>query len=366
MAEEQTDKSQKTEEPTERKLQKAREKGQVPKSQEVNHFFMMMAIGTVVAFSLPVLMGELFNLFGAVFTEAGTLDVSGGDLMPLVWKLSEIMAIALVPSFLIFMAFGFFGAIVQTGPLLSSEPIKPKLSKISPMKGFKKLFSLKSLADFLKSLLKMVVIGVVVWVIIYRHRDTLIDLPYNSIGGTVLFNQQVFLEMVIGVLVIAAIMAILDFLYQRFEFMKEQRMSKQEIKEETKETIGDPQIKQRQRQIRQERAAMRMMEEVPKANVVVTNPTHYAIALAYEQGVDAAPLVLAKGVDHLAMKIRERAEEYDVPIVEDPPLARALYAQAEVGDEIPLDLYEAVAKVISYVFNLKKGQPASYKSALGG
>lgn len=365
MAEEQQDKSQKTEEPTEHKLKKAREKGQVPRSQEVNHFFMLMGIATVVAFSMPVLLGEIFNLFGAVFTEAGQLNITQGDLIPLIWQLATILAIALIPSFLLFMAFGFFGAIIQTGPIFSTEPIKPKLSKISPLKGLKKLFSMKSVVDFIKSLVKMAVLGVVVWVIVYRHRDVLMDLPYNSIGSAVLFNQRVFLEMVIGVLVIAAIMAILDFMYQRFEFMKEQRMSKQEIKDETKETIGDPQIKQRQRQIRQERAAMRMMEEVPKSQVVVTNPTHYAIALAYEQGVDDAPRVLAKGVDHLALRIRERAEDYDIPIVEDPPLARALYAQAEPGEEIPLELYEAVARVISYVFNLKKGGGADYKSAMG-
>lgn len=367
MAEEQQDKSEKTEEPTEHKLNKARDKGQVPRSQEVNHFFMLLAIATVVAFSLPVLLGEIFNLFGGVFTEIGTLKITRGDLIPLVWQLAKIMAIALVPSFLVFMAFGLFGALIQTGgPLLSAEPIKPKLNKISPAKGAKKLFSMKSMVDFLKSLVKMAVLGSVVWVIVYRHRDVLIDLPYSSIGSAVLFNQQVFLEMVIGVLVIAAIMAILDYMYQRFEFMKEQRMSKKEIKDETKETVGDPQIKQRQQQIRQERASMRMMEEVPKANVVVTNPTHYAIALAYEQGVDDAPRVLAKGVDHLAMGIRERAEDYNIPIVEDPPLARALYAQAEPGEEIPLELYEAVARVISYVFNLKKGQAGSYRSALNG
>lgn len=366
MAEEQQDKSQKTEEATEHKLKKAREKGQVPKSQEVNHFFMLLAIATVVAFSMPVMMAEIFDLFGGVFTEAGQLKITEGDLVPLIWQMAEIMAIALIPSMLIFMAFGFFGAFIQIGPIFTTEPVKPKLSKMSLIKGTKKLFSLRAIMDFLKSLLKMVVLGVVVWVIMYRHRDTLIDLPYMSVGNMVMFNQQVFLEMVIGVLVIAAIMAVLDYLYQRFEFLKEQRMSKQDIKDETKQTVGDPQIKQRQRQIRQERAAMRMMEEVPKANVVVTNPTHYAIALSYEQGVDAAPTVLAKGIDHMAMKIREKAEDYDIPIVEDPPLARALYAQADIGDEIPLDLYEAVARVISYVYGIKKGKGARYKSAMNG
>ena len=364
MAEEQQDQSQKTEDPTDNKLKKAREKGQVARSQEVNHFFMLLAIATVVAFTMPVLMSELFNLFGALFTDVGRLKISEADLTPLVWQISKIMAIALIPSLLVFMAFGFFGAIIQTGPLFSPEPIKPKLSKISLAKGAKKLFSMKSMVDFVKSLVKMAVLGVVVWVILYRHRDVLIDLPFVSIADTVMFNRQVFLEMVIGVLVIAAVMAILDYMYQRFEFLKEQRMSQKDIKDETKEIVGDPQIKQRQRQIRQERAAMRMMEEVPKANVVVTNPTHFAIALAYEQGVDAAPRVIIKGVDHLALKIRERAEDYNIPIVEDPPLARALYAQAEPGEEIPLGLYQAVAQVISYVFNLKKGKGSSYKSKM--
>lgn len=359
------DKSQKTEEPTERKLSKAREKGQVPKSQEVNHFFMLLAIATVVSLSLPGLMAELFDLFGAIFTEAGALRLSDGDLMPLVWKAAKVLGLALMPSLLLFMAFGYLGSALQVGVLLSADPIKPKLTKISPIKGLKKMFSLKSFADFLKSLFKMVVVGIVIWVIIARHKAVFASLPHMSVGHMVLFNKQVFLEMVIGVLIIAAIIAILDYLYQRFEFMKENRMSKQEIKDETKETLGDPQIKQRQRQIRQERAAMRMMQEVPKANVVVTNPTHYAVALAYVQGEDAAPRVLAKGVDHIALKIRERAEDYDIPIVEDPPLARALYGQAEVGEEIPLNYYEAVAQVISYVFNLRKmGKKATYRSAM--
>lgn len=364
MGEEQ-DKSQKTEEPTERKLSKAREKGQVAKSQEVNHFFMLMAIATVVALSMPGLMLEIYNLFGAILTDAGALRMSDGDLTPLMWQIAKVMAAALIPSLVLFVAFGYFGAVIQVGPLIATDAIKPKLSKISPLKGLKKLFSLKSFVDFLKSFAKMVVVGVVIWVIIARHKDVFASLPHMSVGSVALFNQQVFLEMVIGILIVAAIIAVLDYLYQRFEFLKEQRMSKQEIKDETKESLGDPQIKQRQRQIRQERAAMRMMEEVPKANVVVTNPTHFAIALAYNQKTDAAPRVLAKGADHVALKIRERAEEYDIPIVEDPILARALFSQASVGEEIPLDYYEAVARVISYVFNLKKmGKRAAYESIM--
>ncbi len=364
MSEEQDD-SQKTEEPTERKLEKSREQGQVPKSQEVNHFFMLLGIVAVVAISLPVLLGEVYDYFGAILTEAGTLRLSDGDLVPLIWETARILGSALLPSMVLLAAFGYFGAIVQVGPLLSVDPIKPKLSKISLMKGFKRLFSMKSFVEFLKSLIKMVIVGIVISLIIIRHKDTFMALPHMSIGAFVLFNQKVFLEMILGVLAIAALVALLDFIYQRYEFLKEQRMSLKEVKDEMKESTGDPHIRQRQRQIRMERAMMRMMQEIPKANVVVTNPTHYAIALSYTKGVSAAPKVVAKGVDHMALKIRERAEEYDIPIVEDPPLARALYSQAEVDDEIPLNLYEAVAKVISYVYNLKEvGKSAHYQSGM--
>ena len=353
MAEEQ-DQSQKTEEPTDQKLRKARERGQITKSQEVNHFFMLIGIAIVVGLTMSVMLREIMEFTGAIFTEAGRFRLDG-DLIPMIWRTAKILAVALIPSMVLLMAIAYFGAFIQVGPLISAEAIKPKLSKISPLAGFKRLFSLKSLVEFLKSFVKMVIIGVVLAIIITRHRDTFMALPQMSVPAFIMFNQQVFLEMVIGVLIIAALMAVLDYMYQRFEYMKEQRMTKQEIKDEMKDTFGDPHIRQRQRQIRMERARMRMMEEIPKANVVVTNPTHFAIALLYEQGSQqAAPKVVAKGTDHVALKIREKADEYGIPIVEDPPLARALYGQVDLGDEIPLTLYEAVSRVIAYVVNLKK------------
>lgn len=352
MAEEQ-DQSQKTEEPTDQKLRKARERGQVPKSQEVNHFFMLLAIALMVGLTLSFLLKELMEFLGAILTEAGSFRAEG-DLVPMAWKTAKVLAVALIPTMLLLMALAYFGAIVQIGPLLSAESIKPNLNKINPLSGIKRLFSLKSLVEFIKSLVKMIILGIVLTVIIMRHKDTLLALPHMSVQAFVMFNQKVFLEMVLGVLAVAAILAILDYLYQRFEFMKEQRMTKQEVKDEMKDSFGDPHIRARQRQIRMERARMRMMEEIPKANVVVTNPTHYAIALLYAQGKDAAPRVVAKGVDHVALKIREKADEYGIPLVEDPPLARALYGQVDLGDEIPLTLYEAVSKVIAYVMSLKK------------
>ena len=352
MAEEQ-DQSQKTEEPTDQKLRKARERGQVVKSQEVNNFFMLLGIALMVGLTLSFLLKEIMDYMGAILTEAGRFSAQG-DLVPLLWKTAKMMAAALIPSMLLLMVLSYFGAIVQIGPLLSTESIKPTLSKISPMSGFKRLFSLKSFMEFLKSLIKMVIIGVVLMVIINRHKDTLMALPQMSVLAFIKFNQQVFLEMVLGVLAVAALLAIMDYLYQRYEFMKEQRMTKQEIKDEMKDSFGDPHIRARQRQIRMERARMRMMEEIPKANVVVTNPTHFAVALLYTQGTQAAPKVVAKGTDHVALKIREKADEYGIPMVEDPPLARALYGQVDLGEEIPLTLYEAVSRVIAYVMSLKK------------
>lgn len=359
MAEDQ-DKSQKTEEPTERKLAKAREKGQVARSQEVNHFFMLIAIALVTVFTFPILMADLLNLFGGVIIDAGTHEVTGATLTHLTWQIVVAFAIAIIPSFLIFMAFAYFSGLVQIGFLFSTDSIQPRASKISPMKGLKKMFSLRSFVDFLKSLIKMIIVGAVIWIIVVRHKAIFITLPQTSIGNIVQFSQRVFLEMVIGVLIIAAIIALLDYMYQKFEYLKENRMTKQEIKDELKDTLGDPQIKQRQRQIRQERAAMRMMEQIPKANVVVTNPTHFSVALGYDQEKDAAPRVLAKGADHVAFKIREKAQEYGIPLLEDPVLARALFHNAEVGDTIPFSYYEAVAKVISYVFNLRQGKNPAY------
>ena len=363
MAEEQ-DQSQKTEEPTERKLQKARERGQVVRSREVNNFFMLMAIALGLVLAVPYMLQQLLDLMGGVFTAAGTLRPSENDLLPFAITLIIKTAVALTPLALIFLAFAYGGGIIQTGPLWSAESMKPTLSKISVMKGFKRLFSLRSVVEFLKSTAKMIIIGVVLGIIIYRHRQGFILLSGLSMVGFAQFIQQVFLEMVLGVLAITALLAIIDYLYQRFEYMKENRMSKQEIKDEVKDTMGDPHIRQRQREIRLQRARLRMMEEIPKAQVVVTNPTHYAVALKYNREEDRAPKVVAMGADNIALKIRERAEEYDIPLVEDPPLARALYAQAELGQEIPLGLFEAVAQVISYVLALKQGRQTTYKSTL--
>lgn len=362
MAEE--DKSSKTEEPTERRLTQQREKGNVPRSREVNNFFMLLAILLAILTTLPLAFHRMMNVMGGMFVEAGRLRVKGVDLMNIAGTLSMELLVILTPTLLLLVALAALATFGQNGFIFSVEPIQPKLEKISLIKGFGRIFSLKSIVEFLKSLVKMVIIGVVLAIIVYQHRDDFMLMPDMSVMGAVETTQDLAVLMILGVLAIAMVMAILDLIYQRFEYRKDNRMSHKDLRDEYKETEGDPYIKQRQRQLRRERAMQNMMQNVPKAQVVVTNPTHYAVALGYQQGVDAAPKVLAMGVDHMAMKIRELAQENNIPFVEDPLLARALYAKADIGEEVPLEMYEAVARVISYIFALKKGSASSYRSAM--
>lgn len=356
MADDTEDKSSKTEDPTERKLNKLREQGNVPRSREVNNFFMLIGMLLALVLTLPFNMKELLNFYGGILSAAGTTraDTLPGTGAAMLLAAKETL-LGLLPTLVLFVVLVLFAGVVQTGgPLFSFEPIKPKLAKISLVKGVGRLFSIKSFAEFLKSLLKMLVVGsVMVWVV-FAHRNALYVLADKTVLGTVVAVQQILIRLVAGVLVVAALFALLDFLFQKAQYTKEQRMSRKELKDEMKESEGDPFIKNRQRQIRLERARQRMMQEVPKADVVITNPTHFAIALQYkpDEGM-RAPKVVAKGADHLAMKIREVAAQHGVPLYEDPPLARQMYAEAEIDSFIPIELYEAVAKVVAYIFSLR-------------
>lgn len=353
------DKSSRTEDPTERKLSKARERGQVPRSREVNNLFMIAAILIAMVSTLPPMMQELMNLMGQALQQAGTSEADtyealGAHLRDASFSLLR----ALAPTLALFLLFGLAGGFSQTGFLFSWEPMMPKLQKISLIAGFGRLFSLKSVVEFLKSLFKIIVLGVIIGYIIYYFREEYVLFVDKSVLEIVEANDIILFRVVAGVLAFLIVLSIVDFFYQRYDYLEEQRMTKQEVKDEFKETEGDPFVKSRQRQIRMQRARARMMQAVPKAQVVVTNPTHYAIALGYDRDKDAAPKVVAKGVDHIAQKIRDLAREHDVPLVEDPPLARLLYKEVDLDETIPVSMYEAVAKIISYVYNLKKKNTA--------
>ena len=359
MAEGNEDKSSKTEDPTERKLRKLREEGNVPRSREVNNFFMLLAVLLALMVVMPTHMYNLMNIVGGSFADAGNLRVhtpeSAGEYMT---SLSNKALLAIAPFFLVMLAFAVFGGVIQTGLLWSIKAIEPKLGRISLIKGLERMFSVKSLMEFLKSVLKLIIVGAVIGFIMVMYRDEFLLMAQRSlldITRGILFLIILFFA---GALAIALILAVIDFIFQRSEFIKDNRMSRREVKDEMKESEGDPFIKNRQRQIRQQRARSRMMQEVPKSDVVITNPTHFSVALAYDGDKDAAPRVVAKGVDHLAMKIREVAKEFDIPLYEDAPLARQLYYNVELEQEVPLNLYEAVAKIIAYIYNIKNKKVA--------
>lgn len=356
MAEDDDD-SEKTEEPSQKRLDDARKKGNIAKSQEVTSWFMMLAATLFVMMFAGDMATSLAGLLASYLANAGDLPADGAAIDQSLWRLlASVAGVVLLPLLLFFFA-GIGGNLIQHPPLLTTEPMKPSLSKVSPAAGFKRLFSAQSLVNFLKSLVKLVVVAVVVAAIVWPRRDQL-DVSLGLDPAALLpLLRELSLQVLGGVLAVLALIAGLDYFWQYQSWRKKLRMSLKELRDEYKEQEGDPHIEARIRQIRRERASRRMMAQVPQASVVVTNPTHFAVALKYENGM-AAPLCLAKGQDLVALKIREIASEHGIPIVENPPLARALHASVEVDAEIPLEHYKAVAEVIGYVLRLKKQSSA--------
>lgn len=352
MAEDQDD-SQKTEEPTQRRLDEAREKGQVAKSQEVSHWLMILAFTIVVGFmaqSLVVGLGQtlvpLIEQSYAIRLDRPTVN---GLLADTAWRLAG----TLLPVMGILLVAAALAGIVQNGFLLSGESVAPKLEKLSLLKGLKRLFSLRSIAEFAKGIAKLAIVAAVMAAILWPERNAIPNLATLTAGQFLEELRSLSFRLLIAVLSVMTIIAGLDYLFQKLQHLKQLRMSKQELKDEFKQTEGDPTVKARLRQIRTERARRRMMAAVPEADVVVTNPTHYAVALKYEAASMEAPKVVAKGADFVAQKIRELARENKVPLVENPPLARALYGTVELDQEVPPEHYKAVAAVIGYVMRLK-------------
>jgi flagellar biosynthetic protein FlhB len=348
----------KTEQPTGRKLARARSEGQVVQSREVSSFFMMTAGAAVVLLMAPSLAARMDVTLGRFFDPARLMD-SGGIIWGALGNLLGEIAAALLLPLAIFVVTAVASSVLQTGFILSFEKLGFDWSRLSLVGGVGRLFSLRSGVEFLKSLAKVAAVSAIAASVLVPESRRLALLIGLDMADLMAEFHRLLLRLVMGVLLLSAALALLDYAYQRFSFMRSMRMSKQEIKEEHRQAEGDPMVKARLRQVRMERARRRMMAAVPNASVVVTNPTHYAVALVYELGDKGAPRVVAKGADLVALRIREVAEAHDVPIVENPPLARALYANVELDREIPQEHYRAVAEVISYVFRLKgKLQPA--------
>lgn len=357
MADDNTDESQKTEDPSQKKLDDAREKGQVAKSQEISHWFMLLAFACMIGiFGTSVAQGLGGQMIG--FLESPhTMRMDRESVGTLVSQvLGDVGALALLPA-LIAIAAAIASSFLQIGWLVSAESLKPNLEKISLQKGMKRLFSVRSLAEFAKGIAKLTIVAVVIVLIMAPKRDMIPQITSMEMTQLLLLLQEMSVQILIGVLAVMAVIAGADFLFQKYQHTKQLRMSKQEVKDEFKQTEGDPIVKGRLRQLRAERARRRMMAAVPEADVVVTNPTHYAVALKYDGETMEAPVLTAKGTDQIALRIREVAKEHDVPIMENPPLARALYGGVELDQQIPPQHYTAVAEVIGYVMRLRGKLP---------
>ncbi|MCH8862710.1 MAG: flagellar biosynthesis protein FlhB [Proteobacteria bacterium] len=353
----QPEESQKTEEPSPKKLQDALEKGDVARSQEVRHWFMLTSIVILMVTVGPWSMGRIRLVLGGFIAHSHELPAEGGALLQAVAGLVREVGSALLFPMLILVVGALAGSLIQHKLLFTTEKIKPKLSNISLSAGAKRMFSSRAIMEFAKTLLKFVIVASIGVLIIWPERGLLTQLMTIPAGEMLNVVSNMALRLLIGVVAFMTVVALIDFIYQRAQQTKKLRMTKQEVKDEYKQLEGDPHIKARIRQLRQERARQRMMAAIPESDVVITNPTHYAVALKYDYDTMAVPVVTAKGMDFMARKIRELAEEHDVPLVENPALARVLHATVEIDDEIPPDQYKAVAEVISYILRLQGKMP---------
>ncbi len=351
MADEQ-DNAERTEDPTQKRLDEALERGDVVKSQEVNTWF-VLAAATLILLSFSGSMGaSITAMLRGLVAQAHQIPVDGRGLTRVMEKLGlEIIAAVAIPFALLTLA-AIVGNMIQHRLVWSGESLKPKLSKISPGAGFKRLFSKIALANFIKGLIKLALIGAIMAALLWPKRNQLDGLVAMDPAIVLVLTKTLSLEMLGAVVGALAIVAAADYLFQYRQWYERQKMSVRELKEEFKQTDGDPAIKAKIRQLRAERMKKRMMASVPKASVIITNPTHYAVALQYDRGMNA-PLCLAKGLDNIALKIREIAAEHGIPVIENPPLARALHATVEIDEEVPPEHYKAVAEVIGYVMRLR-------------
>lgn len=355
----------KTEEPTPHRMREAREKGQVAKSREITTAFLLLLSYYLFRYMGNFMWESLAEMARAIFQlvpEARDFSIPFAGYLLLLGL--RCMAFVLLPIFGIVFIAAFLAETLQTGFVFAADPLSPKMERINPLEGFKRMFSLQGLVELVKSLLKIIIVFYIAW---YAAKD---DLPFIIVlieahpwdavvlGGNIAFNIAIR----VGIFYIAV--AILDYLYRRWEYMRNLKMTRQEVKEEYKRLEGDPMVKQRMRDLQRQVAYQRMMSAVPQADVVVTNPTHLAVALKYAQAKMKAPVVLARGERKIAAEIRRIAEEHEISVVQNEPLARSIYRSTRVNQEIPSALYQAVAEVLAYVYKIKRERQARKKASI--
>lgn len=346
---------EKTEAPTEKKRRESREEGQVAFSKELSSAALLAGIVLTLVATSPFILDSFRELMTNIFRQMASADeLSVNSIYTLSGEIITTMLPAFTPFLTVIVLVAIFAAVVQVGIQITFKAIVPKFSKLSPLTGIKRLFSSQSLADFLKSMAKLIIVGFVGYLTYMDKISELNGLSVSTPEAILKYNFTVVAE-VAGKIVLALVaIAIFDYFYQRWHHEQQLMMTKQEVKEETKQTEGDPQLKARIRQIQREMSNARMMQEVPKADALIVNPTHFSVAVLYDRDIMAAPEVTAKGVDHMALRMRTIARENNVPILERPELARDLYANVEIGEDIPERFYKAIAEILAFVYRLRK------------
>nr|WP_221401238.1 flagellar biosynthesis protein FlhB [Paenibacillus phyllosphaerae] len=344
---------EKTEKATPKKRQESRKKGQVAKSQELPGALILLFAFLCFMMLSSFYKERILRMFGTLFESKLTMDLTTENIMVLLMDIAVQGMFLLAPIFGIAVLFTLVGTFVQIGFLFTGENLKMKFNKINPMSGFKNIFSMRSVVEFIKNILKLTVIGFLVYNTLWTSREEIMNLAKVPVANTLSYTASLILKLGITIGAILVVLAIIDFMYQKYEHEKSLRMSQQDIKDEYKKTEGDPLIKGKIRERQRRMAMQRMMSDVPKADVVITNPTHFAVALRYDGSQMEAPTIVAKGADNVALRIREIAKENGVITMENKPLARALFARAEIGDVVPADLFQAVAEVLAYVYRIK-------------
>lgn len=355
------DDSQKTEEPTHKRLTDSRNRGDVAQSREVSNWFMLFSAVVAVALFAPFSAEKFVAATYQFFERPHDIAINPQSLRHLLLDVAWTIAIAIAAPIGLFIVAAIAAPLVQYGLLFAPEKIKPTPNKISPIAGAKRMFSLRSLTELFKGLVKISLVAGVALVVIMPVFDKVALVPAMALPDSVAVLYDTMIRLLAGVVAVVTALALLDYFYQVYEHRKKLRMTQQEVRDEMRQAEGDPHVKARLRQIRTERARQRMMQAVPEADVVITNPTHYAVALRYRSDDMAAPEIVAMGQDLIALKIREIGQQAGVEIFEAPPLARALFAHGRIGQQIPSQLYYAVAQVLAFVFQLKNAREQGFE-----
>lgn len=360
MADDKPNSDERTEPASEKKKSDSREKGMVAKSADLNAAANLLFGFLTISLFGSMLYGQMSSMFTYVLMHAHSIEVDSATIHSFMYLVVSFLAVSLLPILAALMILGIASNILQSGFMFSPKALELKWAKLNPISGIKRvLFSTHSLVEMGKGTAKAAVVGIVAYNVIDNligESVSLIDSDVSNIGG---FMMTAATKVIVNVGIAFFVIASFDYFYQKFEFEKNLRMTKQEVKEEYKMSEGDPTVKGRIKTIQRQIAYKRMMSDVPKADVVVTNPTHFAVALKYDTAKMAAPKVVAKGADLIAQKIKEVARQHGVPIVEDKPLAQTLFKSVEIGEQIPEKLFQAVAQILAYIFRLKKSKKVS-------